>query len=235
VSILFPIRGRFQWKRVDKGQDFLTRPGTPLVAVVGGTLSDPNGFGPRYPILHGDDGRSYYYGHTDIAPGMIGKHVNAGAVIARTLSTPRGNATQPGWLEFGDAALLGKGGETGGSAIAHELHEASHHSSSHGGVLSVSQLANSLPGGGAVVAGAAAAANAAGADVGGVVADTESAVAGKLVDALAGAFGAHAARIGLYVALIAGGLVLAVVGLSRAAGVTAGDVKTGAKLGAAVA
>jgi hypothetical protein len=126
AGFVFPIRGPYSFRRVDKGQDFQTRPGSALVAVTSGTLSagsDPSGFGPRYPILHGDDGRSYYYGHVDLPAGMAGRHVNAGDVIART-GAPRGNATSPGWLEFGDASLLGRGGETGGQAISGVLHAA---------------------------------------------------------------------------------------------------------------
>jgi hypothetical protein len=128
VSFVFPIRGGYQWKRVDQGQDFQTKPGTPLVAVVSGVLTfgnNPSGFGPRYPILKGDDGHTYYYGHVDLPRGLEGKHVGQGDVIAHTQQVSRGNAASlPGWLEFGDVSALGHGRETGGAPIAKVLHQA---------------------------------------------------------------------------------------------------------------
>jgi hypothetical protein len=234
VSFLFPIRGSYTWKRVDKGQDFLTRPGTPLVAVVSGTLSvgsDPAGFGPRYPILHGDDGKSYYYGHVDLPAGMDGKRVSAGDTIARTSTTPRGNASQPGWLEFGDASLLGVGGETGGGAIAAQLHAAAGggHHSGPGSIIG--------PIAGATLGPIAGAADAAASVVSGAVPGLPNAgdIAGGVVSALADALGIHASRILLYVVLVGAGVALAVLGVGRAAGVTGGDVRKAAAVGAAVA
>jgi hypothetical protein len=231
----FPIRGSFQWKRVDKGQDFQTTPGTPLVAVVSGTLSagnDPGGFGPRYPILHGDDGHSYYYGHVDLPTILQGKHVTAGTVITRT-GAPRGNATSPGWFEFGDASLLGRGGETGGGPISRILHQSAPKSAGGGGINVPKALGaaaiGASPGGAVVGLGSGFAAQAAGA-VSGTVGDVLSApqkaaeaTAGAIVNLLADSFGAHAARIMLYIVLIGGGAALAVAGLARAAGVTPGD------------
>jgi hypothetical protein len=68
--------------------------------------------------------------------------------------------------------------------------------------------------------------------IAGAAGDVAKATGGAIVDLLAKSFGDHAARIGLYIALVAGGVLLLVMGLSRTAGVTAGDVKAGAKLAA---
>lgn len=239
-AFTFPIAGSFQWKRIDKGQDFQTKPGTPLVAVVSGTLtagSDPGGFGPRYPILHGDDGRTYYYGHNDLPTILIGKHVNQGDTITHTLQTPRGNAGGlPGWLEFGDASLLGHGGESGGGPIAALLHRTAPKSSGGSGIdvgkAAVGAALGLSPIGAPIALGTGLAGQAVGALPGvgdtakkvlGLPGDAASATASAIVKLLADSFGEHAARILLYIVLVGGGAALAVAGLARTAGVTPGD------------
>jgi hypothetical protein len=235
AAFQFPIHGSFQWKRIDKGQDFQTTPGTELVAVEDGVLSagnDPGGFGPRYPILHGKSGRSYYYGHVDLPTILQGKSVKAGQVITRT-GAPRGNATSPGWFEFGDAALLGRGGETGGGPISSLLHQTAPKSSGGRGINVPEALGAAAigvsPAGAPIALGKGLAGQAVGAvsglggDVLNLPGKAEEATANAIVDVLANAFGIHASRILLYIVLIGGGAALAVAGLARTAGVTPGD------------
>jgi hypothetical protein len=230
MSFLFPIRGSYQWKRVDKGQDFQTKPGSALVAVTSGVLSaghDPGGFGPRYPILKGDDGRSYYYGHVDLPASLEGKHVSAGQVIART-GAPRGNAASPGWFEFGDASLLGVAGETGGAGISRALH-ASAGGGGHGLGWHLAQATpiGALIHGDPLTAGkelagplgiAESVKQATGSDLptptdaaGGLASD----VAGKVLGLLWDAIGENALRVLLYLLFVLGGLALSFAGVKQ--------------------
>lgn len=107
----FTTRAISQEKRIDQGWDLQGIPGAPILAVSSGTVGmsrpDPAGFGPDYPYLvldnppAGAPSDTVYYGHTDILPGIAGKHVSAGDVIGRT--APGGHNSPPGWLEIGFA------------------------------------------------------------------------------------------------------------------------------------
>lgn len=96
--------------RKDQGRDGQTNPGGPILAngngVVVAVKSDPNGFGPAYPIVHFTSGpyagQTLYFGHT-LAQVKPGQQVQAGQVISRTGTKGIGNATVPGWFEIGFA------------------------------------------------------------------------------------------------------------------------------------
>lgn len=96
--------------RKDQGQDGQTTPGGAIYAPGAGYVvdvkSDPNGFGPAYPIVHFTSGRyagkDIYLGHT-IAAVKPGEKFGAGAVLSHTGTTPIGNASVPGWFEIGYA------------------------------------------------------------------------------------------------------------------------------------
>lgn len=91
------------WGRSDQGIDGQIKPGGALGAMGSGTIEiahDPNGFGTDYPVLHLDNGESYYYGH--IIPSVKnGQRVRQGQVIGHTSRKGWGNATTPGWFEIG--------------------------------------------------------------------------------------------------------------------------------------
>lgn len=97
--------------RLDQGHDFQTNPGAPIIApgdgVVVAVKSDPNGFGPAYPIVHFTSGpyagKDIYIGHT-ISQLRPGSKFSAGSVISLTGKNPIGNAQVPGWAEIGFAA-----------------------------------------------------------------------------------------------------------------------------------
>ncbi|MDE2098577.1 MAG: transglycosylase SLT domain-containing protein [Patescibacteria group bacterium] len=97
--------------RLDQGHDFQTDPGAPIVApgsgVVVSVKSDPNGFGPAYPIVHFTSGpyagKDIYIGHT-ISQLQPGQTFSAGQVISLTGRSPVGNAQVPGWAEIGFAS-----------------------------------------------------------------------------------------------------------------------------------
>jgi len=97
-------------RRKDQGRDVQLRPGQALLApgnfIYRGTLNDPKGFGPDYPIievLSGPYAGHYlYYGHTDAAGGLqAGRRYPAGTHVATTSRT--GHNAPPGWLELGYA------------------------------------------------------------------------------------------------------------------------------------
>lgn len=102
--------------RKDQGQDGQTNPGGPVIAPGDGKVisvkSDPNGFGPAYPVVHFTSGpyagRDIYIGHT-ISQLQPGQQFRAGQVISVTGKTGVGNATVPGWFEIG----LAPGGSPG--------------------------------------------------------------------------------------------------------------------------
>ena len=108
--------------RLDAGHDFQTNPGGAIVAPGAGTvvkvLSDPNGFGPGYPVVHFTSGRyagqTIYIGHT-LAALRPGQSFQAGQTLSRTGTTPVGNASVPGWAEIGFAPG-GTPGHTGQNA-----------------------------------------------------------------------------------------------------------------------
>lgn len=105
-----PGDARYKRGRADQGRDFQTDPGGAILApgagVVVAVKSDPNGFGPDYPVVRFTSGpyagRTMYIGHThaQLSPGQ---HFGAGAVISRTGTRPVGNASVPGWAEIGFA------------------------------------------------------------------------------------------------------------------------------------
>lgn len=103
--------------RIDQGHDFQTIPGGAIVAPGAGTvvkvLSDPNGFGPSYPVVHFTTGpyagKTLYIGHT-LAALQPGQSFQAGQTISHTGTRPIGNASVPGWAEIGFAP----GGVPGG-------------------------------------------------------------------------------------------------------------------------
>lgn len=94
--------------RIDQGHDFQTDPGAAIVAPGSGTVvavkSDPNGFGPAYPIVHFTSGpyagKDIYIGHT-LAALKPGQSFKAGQTISHTGTAPVGNASVPGWAEIG--------------------------------------------------------------------------------------------------------------------------------------
>ena len=109
----FPTKSTRQFSRVDQGWDLGATAGTVVRAVAAGTVGraspNPGGFGNDYPYvvldrpIAGAPSDTMYYGHVHVRPAVIGKHVDAGDVIAVT-STYRGQGgtpTSPGWLEIG--------------------------------------------------------------------------------------------------------------------------------------
>lgn len=105
-----PRGAKYVVGRKDQGRDGQTNPGGPIVANGNGyvvnVLSDPNGFGPKYPLVHFVSGpyagRTLYFGHT-LSTVKPGQRVSAGQVISRTGTSGVGNATVPGWFEIGFA------------------------------------------------------------------------------------------------------------------------------------
>jgi hypothetical protein len=96
--------------RKDQGRDGQTNPGGAVLAngkgFVVAVKSDPNGFGPSYPVIHFTSGpyagRTLYFGHT-LSTVQPGQQVTAGQVISHTGTHGIGNATVPGWFEIGFA------------------------------------------------------------------------------------------------------------------------------------
>jgi hypothetical protein len=96
--------------RADQGRDGSTSPGGAIVAPGAGKVlkigSDPNGFGPRYPIVQFSSGpyagRTIYLGHT-LAALPAGASFQPGTVLSHTGTQGVGNATTPGWFEIGFA------------------------------------------------------------------------------------------------------------------------------------
>lgn len=111
----FPTKSPRQYSRVDQGWDLGATSGTVVRAVAAGVVGtaspNPGGFGNDYPYvvldrpITGAPSDTMYYGHVHVRPAVVGRHVNAGDVIAVT-STYRGQGgspTSPGWLEIGFA------------------------------------------------------------------------------------------------------------------------------------
>lgn len=100
----------YQSGRHDQGHDFQTDPGAPIVAPGAGVVlsvkSDPNGFGPAYPVVHFTSGpyagHDIYIGHT-LSVLRPGQRFQPGQVISHTGTHPVGNAQVPGWAEIGYA------------------------------------------------------------------------------------------------------------------------------------
>ena len=67
-----------------KGVDIANSPGTPILAVMDGTVIDSgpaSGFGQWIRIMH-DDGTMTVYGHMQTLDVAVGEHVHAGQKIA---------------------------------------------------------------------------------------------------------------------------------------------------------
>ena len=96
--------------RKDQGQDGQTNPGGAILAPGAGYVvavkSDPNGFGPRYPVVHFTSGpyagHDIYLGHT-LSALSPGSRFAPGTVLSHTGTRGIGNATVPGWFEIGFA------------------------------------------------------------------------------------------------------------------------------------
>ena len=105
-----PKRAVYKPGRKDQGQDGQTNPGGAILAPGSGYVvavkSDPNGFGPAYPIVHFTSGpyagHDIYIGHT-ISTLQPGAKFSQGTVLSHTGTHGIGNATVPGWFEIGYA------------------------------------------------------------------------------------------------------------------------------------
>lgn len=140
-TIVWPLDSKSvaQYQRVDQGWDLQGPPGGNIRAICSGILGranpDPGGFGNDYPYVvcdqqpPGAPSDTIYYGHVHLNPALIGQHVAAGQVIARSnLTDPQnGSAAPPGWLEVGFAlhatgAPVNRGsGVTAGGTAIHNL------------------------------------------------------------------------------------------------------------------
>jgi murein DD-endopeptidase MepM/ murein hydrolase activator NlpD len=121
-----PGNAQLKMGRIDQGQDGSTNPGGPILApgagVVEAVKSDPNGFGPSYPVVRFTSGplagKSVYIGHT-LAAVKAGQKFQAGQVLSHTGVNGYGNAAgKPGWFEIGLASALGQGIHNQGAQIA---------------------------------------------------------------------------------------------------------------------
>ena len=73
-----------RWGTFHKGVDIANSPGTPILAVMDGTVIDSgpgSGFGQWIRIMH-DDGTMTVYGHMQTLDVAVGEHVHAGQKIA---------------------------------------------------------------------------------------------------------------------------------------------------------
>lgn len=135
----FATKDHTQFNRIDQGWDIQDKAGAGVYAIAPGTIDtyqpDPGGFGNDYPVEHLDNsigGPSdwVYYGHVHIIPGLKGKHVDAGQLIAHANTTDgeNGSAAPPGWLEIGFAqpntdAPVQIGGETVATQAGQKMHD----------------------------------------------------------------------------------------------------------------
>jgi len=94
--------------RTHQGTDLLAAMGTPLVAVVAGTIDwDVDDLGGNGVWLHGEDGVGYYYAHLSRWEGDAPRHVGRGEVVGYVGDT--GNARGgPPHLHFGIRAPTGE-------------------------------------------------------------------------------------------------------------------------------
>ncbi|MGI8749972.1 MAG: hypothetical protein ACR2J6_05380 [Thermoleophilaceae bacterium] len=133
LSSVFPIVGKFSWKRIDQGQDFQASPGSAVLAPYDGviTIASPNpstsggGFGTRFPLLRVTSGplkgRTLYFGHTLAA--TTGQ-VKAGQVIAHTAraSSVNNGGAPAGWAEIGFWGPSGPPVMGAGTEVSRVLH-----------------------------------------------------------------------------------------------------------------
>jgi hypothetical protein len=115
----FPDKAKTHFDRIDQGWDLQwtgDKGPVDVYAIADGTMQAGHNpgyglFGPDYPketldtAILGYPG--IYYGHVHILPEVIGKHVKAGDVIART--DPSGTNWPPNWIEPGFMATPGGG------------------------------------------------------------------------------------------------------------------------------
>ncbi|MDQ3964283.1 MAG: M23 family metallopeptidase [Actinomycetota bacterium] len=88
------IGGRWRQVGVHEGNDIYAEPGTPIRAVLGGTIEQVGWtFYSGWRVgVRGSDGRYWFYAHmSDFAPGItVGRRVAAGAVLGRVGNTGYG-------------------------------------------------------------------------------------------------------------------------------------------------
>jgi hypothetical protein len=118
-SVIFPAHGwlppgsHFELKWDDQGRDFATgwqnhvqAPGSGEVIAVHADGPFPNGFGPRYPVVHIDSGawagHQYYLGHTTSLV-TVGEHFSFGHPLAVVDQGRDWAGTVGGWMELGEA------------------------------------------------------------------------------------------------------------------------------------
>lgn len=122
-----PHGARYDERRVDQGQDFITGWGGPIIAAGDGyvvhNLSDkpfPGGFGPHYAVVHIDTGpfagHDWYIGHCTSTV-SAGEHFKEGHQLARA---DQGHVEGGGWCELGEAPG-GTPGPMGTGAKWHHL------------------------------------------------------------------------------------------------------------------
>ncbi len=98
VTFAFGIKDdRYQAGR-HTGADYAAPTGTPILAVVGGTVQRVADQGPRkgygrYTIIRGDDGHAWLYAHQSRQHVRVGQRVRAGQLIG--LVGSRGNTSGP--------------------------------------------------------------------------------------------------------------------------------------------
>lgn len=110
----FDTKSSSQFGRIDGGLDIQSSPGANVYAIAPGTINtyipDPGAFGNDYPVEQldysiGGPTNWVYYGHVHILPGLAGKHVNIGQLIAKAnyYDGQNGSHAPQGWLEIGFA------------------------------------------------------------------------------------------------------------------------------------
>lgn len=149
ASLVWPFstKDTSQYRRVDQGWDIQANAGAQIYAIASGTIEQKNpdvgcGFGNDYPVevldnSIGGPSNWIYYGHVHVVPGVVGKHVNAGQLIATANTsdgssncgaTQNGSAAPEGWLEIGFAqpntdAPVDKGGEDAATPSGQKMHD----------------------------------------------------------------------------------------------------------------
>lgn len=105
-GMVFPVRGSYYYsntwgasrsggRRRHQGTDVMARTGTPVVAIVGGTVrASTNGLGGKCIWLRGNNGWTFYYAHLDRWIVRSGR-VRAGQVIGTVGWTGNASASAP--------------------------------------------------------------------------------------------------------------------------------------------